>query len=56
MEELVDLDLTDEEFGFIEDLISNLDYQGIWLWCRTRCKLYKLLNPFENLRKRNNFV
>ncbi len=51
MEELVDLDLTDEEFGFIEDLISNLDYQGIWLWCRTRCKLYKLLNPFENLRK-----
>ncbi len=51
LEELADLKMPEEEFDGILKDIREKNFLSLWGWCRSRCKMFSLLEPYECLRK-----
>jgi len=50
-EDLVDLDISDEEYSELMRLNDEENYYGLWNFARRKCKAMTLLEPFEVLRE-----
>ena len=51
LEDMVDLNITEEEFNTLVADIENREFASLWSWSRNRCKALSVLQPHEFLRE-----
>lgn len=51
LEEFIDIQIPTSDFLYLQDMYHIKDYFSIINWAKKQCKLFKLVEPYEKLRK-----